>query len=67
MIGASQRPAVENTLVLLVTRLNSAGDGLFAMGQDTFVLEPIGWGSAVWSAPSNSARYCQLLWIGVLT
>ena len=50
--GASVRQQMENQLVLLLTRLNSAGDGLFAQNQDTFVLEPLNWGSTLWSVGS---------------
>ena len=56
VISASQRPAVENALVVLLTRLNSAGDGLFSGTGGTFVLEPVGWGTAVWNGPANAAR-----------
>ena len=55
-INAAQRPAVENSLVVLVTRLNTAGDALFAMGQDTFVLEPSGWTSPHWFNSGNADR-----------
>ena len=53
--SASQRMPVERELVVLVTRLNSAGDGL-ASSTDTFVVEPSGWASAVWNAPNDAAR-----------
>ena len=60
VINAAQRPAVENALVVLVTRLNSTGTGLFSGTGGTFVLEPVGWGTARWNGPNNAARATRI-------
>ena len=54
--GTTVRQQIENELVMLVTRLNSAGDGMFSQTQDTFVVEPINWGSARWASGPDSSR-----------
>ena len=51
---------MENELVLLVTRLNSAGDGLFTQSQDTFVVEPLNWGSSSWSVGADASRATRI-------
>ena len=52
---------MENELVVLVTRLNSAGDGLFAQSQDTFVLEPSNWGSVQWLVGADASRGTRIV------
>ena len=58
--GAAVRQRMENELVVLVTRLNSAGDGLFAQGQDTFVVEPINWNAVQWITGTDASRATRI-------
>ena len=58
--GAAVRQRMENELVVLVTRLNSAGDGLFAQDQDTFVLEPINWNAVQWITGTDASRASRI-------
>ena len=54
--SATVRAQMENELVVLVTRLNSAGDELFSQSQDTFVVEPIGWSTPAWRVGDDASR-----------
>ena len=54
--GAAVRQRMENELVVLVTRLNSAGDALFSQSQDTFVVELLNWNGTSWGDLSDAAR-----------
>ena len=54
--GAGVRQRMENELVVLVTRLNSAGDALFSQSQDTFVVELLNWNGTSWGDLSDTAR-----------
>ncbi len=56
--GVAVRQRMENELVVLVTRLNSAGDGLFSRSQDTFVVKPLSWsgGFSSWGEADDAAR-----------
>ena len=58
--GAAVRQRMENELVVLVTRLNSAGDGLFSQSQDTFVLEPLTWSSMGWVSAVDASRATRI-------
>ncbi len=60
--GAAVRQRMENELVLLVTRLNSAGDGLFSRTQDTFVVEPLGWDATFgsWGVGNDASRATRI-------
>ena len=58
--GNVVRQRMENELVVLVTRLNSAGDGLFSQSQDTFVLEPLNWDNIGWGVTSDASRATRI-------
>ena len=58
--GATVRQQVENELVVLFTRLNSAGDGL-APSTDTFVVEPRNWAlGSRWRVGPDAARGARI-------
>ena len=58
--GAAVRQRVENELVVLFTRLNSAGDGL-APSTDTFVVEPRNWAlGSRWRVGPDAARGARI-------
>ena len=58
--SATVRQRMENELVVLVTRLNSAGDGLFSQSQDTFALEPTGWSTDTWTSGDDASRATRI-------
>ena len=58
--GDAVRQRMENELVLLVTRLNSAGDGLFSRSQDTFVVEPLTRTGNNWFSPADASRATRI-------
>ena len=58
--GAAVRQRMENELVVLVTRLNSAGDALFSQSQDTFVVEPLDWNGTSWGADNEAPRATRI-------
>ena len=58
--NAATRQQMTNRLAVLVTRLNSAGDGLFSQSQDTFVVWATGWASGQWSAAADASRATRL-------
>ncbi len=58
--GAAVRRRMENELVLLVTRLNSAGDGLFSQSQDTFVVELLDWNGTSWGVSADASRATRI-------
>ena len=47
---------MENELVVLVTRLNSAGDALFSQSQDTFVVKLLNWNGTNWGVAPDASR-----------
>ncbi len=54
------RQRMENELVLLVTRLNSGGDGLFSRSQDTFVVELLTRSGNDWFAGADASRATRI-------
>ena len=58
--GAAVRQRMENELVLLVTRLNSAGDALFSQSQDTFVVELLDWNGTSWGVSADASRATRI-------